>query len=39
MWCILAQIHPAQRHGERISKYTNYESELNFQGIYFPVNY
>ncbi len=38
MWCILAQIHPAQGDAERISKYTNYESELNFQGINFPVD-
>ncbi len=37
MWCVLAQIHPADSHAERISKYKTYENELNFKGINFPV--
>ena len=37
MWSILAQIHPTIVHPERISNYKNYENELNFNGIPFPV--
>ncbi len=37
MWCVLAQIHSADSHAERISKYKNYENEFNFKGIDFLV--
>jgi hypothetical protein len=36
-WAILAALHPAKDHVDRISNYKRYESELNFENISFPV--
>ncbi len=38
MWSVLAQIYSVTVHAERVSHYKNYESELNFNGINFPVD-
>ena len=37
MWSVLAALHPASHHPERISHYKAYINELNFDGIAFPV--
>ncbi|GFX51159.1 uncharacterized protein TNCV_2735101 [Trichonephila clavipes] len=37
MWSILAALHPAGDHVDRVSKYKPFENELNFEGIEFPV--
>ena len=34
---ILMAKHPPENHPERISQYRQYENELNFNGIEFPV--
>ena len=36
-WSILAALHPADHHAERITHYQPFEEELNFNGIDFPV--
>ena len=36
-WSILAALHPADHHAERITNYQPFEEELNFNGIDFPV--
>ena len=40
LWCILASLHPVQRrnHLDRVSKYQEYERELNMSGIQYPVD-
>ena len=37
-WSILAALHPVKKKPERVSKYREYERELNFDGISFPVS-
>ncbi|KAK3107269.1 hypothetical protein FSP39_010803 [Pinctada imbricata] len=37
VWCILAAMHPAKNHPERVSHYQSYEREVNMTGIRFPV--
>lgn len=39
MWAVLSALHPIHRHEnpKRVSKYTEYENELDFTGIDFPV--
>ena len=36
-WAILAALHPADHHAERINHYQPFKEELNFTGIEFPV--
>ena len=36
-WFILAALHPASNHVERLTNYQDYKDELNFDGIEFPV--
>lgn len=36
-WCILAALHPPRSHPERVAHYKQYEHELSFDGIDFPV--
>lgn len=36
-WSVLAALHPAEHHAERISHYQPFKDELNFDGIDFPV--
>ena len=39
LWCILALLHPVQYRNNptRVSKYQEYEHELNISGIQYPV--
>ena len=37
LWSILAKLHPAKDHCERVTKYQEYENELNMEGIEYPV--
>ena len=37
LWCILAHLHPAEDHKNRVTHYTKYEHELDVTGISFPV--
>ena len=37
MWAVLAGLHPATRHTERLSKYAGFEAEFDMAGIAFPV--
>ena len=37
-WSILAALHPAEHHAERIAHYQEYKDELNFNGIDFPMS-
>ena len=36
-WAVLSALHPSIKNPNRISHYTRYENELNFDGIDFPV--
>jgi hypothetical protein len=36
-WAILAALHPAKNHVNRISNYKKYESKFNFENISFLV--
>lgn len=36
-WAILSALHPAKKNTERLSNYTDYENELDFEGIEFPI--
>src|SRR5436309_290163 len=38
MWCVLRALHQVPHHPERISNLRQYENELNFNGIEFPVS-
>ena len=37
MWSILAALHPAPRHAERLSHYEEYVDELNMAGMQYPI--
>ena len=38
LWCVLAHLHPVQhKHADRVSKYRQYENEVNMQDIEYPV--
>ncbi|XP_033753110.1 uncharacterized protein LOC117336607 [Pecten maximus] len=37
MWSVLAALHPAKKDSQRVAKYTDYQGELDFTGISFPV--
>ena len=37
MWSVLAALHPAEHHAERVIHYQPFTEELNFTGIEFPV--
>ena len=36
-WAVLSALHPAEKDGQRVSKYKKFEHELNFSGMKFPV--
>ena len=40
LWLILSSLHPVQRrnHQFRVSKYQEYERELNMFGIKYPID-
>lgn len=35
---MLSALYPAKDHVDRVSKYEDYQNELNFDGIEFPVS-
>ena len=37
LWSVLRYLHPKQIHGERLTDLKEYENDLNFKGIEFPV--
>jgi len=37
VWSVLAHLHPARDHSYRIHNYTSYASELNLDGLTFPL--
>jgi hypothetical protein len=37
MWSVLAVLHPASQHVYRLNHYKEFENELDFTGIEFPV--
>ena len=39
IWCVLAALHPIEwnKHANRVTKYKQYEKELNMKGIKYPV--
>ena len=37
LWCVLRYLHPKQWHEERVADLREYENDLNFKGIEFPV--
>ena len=37
LWAVLAAIYRLENHPERVSQYRQYENQLNFDGIEFPV--
>ena len=37
-WCILAKLHNKETNANRINQYKEYENELNFDGIEFPLS-
>ena len=37
LWSVLHYLHPKQCHGERVVDLREYENDLNFKGINFPV--
>lgn len=36
-WSILSALYPVENNAQRVSKYLQFEKELNFSGIIFPV--
>ena len=37
LWCVLRYLHPREKHSTRINDLREYENDLNFKGIDFPV--
>ena len=37
LWSVLRHLHPVQKNASRINYLREYESDLNFKGINFPV--
>ena len=37
LWCVLRYLYPKQWHEERVADLREYENDLNFKGIEFPV--
>ena len=37
LWSVLASLHPVEQNPHRVSKYRQYENELNMDGIDYPV--
>ena len=37
LWCVLRYLHPREKHSTRINDLREYENDLNFKGIEFPV--
>ena len=37
LWCVLRYLHPQEKHSSRINDLREYENDLNFKGIEFPI--
>ena len=37
LWCVLRYLHPVQKIASRINDLREYENDLNFKGIDFPI--
>ena len=37
LWCVLRYLHPREKNASRINHLREYENDLNFKGINFPV--
>ena len=37
LWCVLRYLHPVQNNASRINDLREYENDLNFKGIDFPI--
>ena len=37
LWCVLRYLHPVQKNASRINDLKEYENDLNFKGIDFPI--
>ena len=37
LWCALRYLHPREKHSTRINDLREYENDMNFKGIDFPV--
>ena len=37
LWCVLRYLHPREKHSSRINDLREYENDLNFKGIDFPI--
>ena len=37
LWCVLRYLHPVQKNASRINDLREYENDLNFKGIDFPI--
>ena len=37
LWCVLRYLHPVRKNASRINDLREYENDLNFKGINFPV--
>ena len=38
VWAVLSALHPQAKNTERVTKYMEFESDLNLAGIEFPLN-
>ena len=37
LWCVLRYLHPREKHSSRINDLREYENDMNFKGIDFPI--
>ena len=37
LWCVLRYLHPREKNASRINDLREYENDLNFKGINFPI--
>lgn len=38
-WCVLRYLHHAKSHNDRLTDLKQFENDLNFKGIHFPVKH
>lgn len=39
LWCIVAALHPAKKHPDRVSSYPDFRNVVNTKGMSFPVTF
>ena len=39
LWSIMAALHPVTNNGHKTSSYPHFSTELNYEGIHFPINF